>query len=67
MNIEQLRKQQSSLEQELEAGKAMFYRAEGALAIVKHQISELEAEASKQDADKPADEKPVKQPVKKAS
>ncbi len=59
MNIEQLRNQQTSLEQELETGKATFYRAEGALAIIKHQIAALEAEASK-----PVDE-PVKAEPKK--
>lgn len=42
MNLEQLRNQEKSLEQEMEGAKASFYRAEGALAIVKHQIVEAE-------------------------
>lgn len=47
MNLEQLKSQQASLEQEQEAAKAAFYRTEGALAIVKAQITDLEKEISK--------------------
>jgi hypothetical protein len=60
MNLEQLKQQQASLEQELEAGKAQFYRAEGALAIVKHNIAALEAEANKAAQEKPKDAEPKK-------
>lgn len=56
MNLEQLKQQQASLEQELEAGKAQFYRAEGALAIVKHNIAQLE-KAEKEDVKQPEPKK----------
>ena len=47
MNLEQLKSQLASLEQELEGAKASFYRAEGAIAIVKHSIAQLEAPVDK--------------------
>lgn len=43
MTLERLYQQQKSLEQELEEGKALAYKAEGALMIVRVLIAELEA------------------------
>ena len=61
MNLEQLRNQKQSLEAEKEAGKAQFFRAEGALAIIEHLIK-LAEEPEKSD-DKPAKRKKAEEPA----